>query len=124
MSIPIGSVLNQGAKERASMPETAAEFVWKLARRHSWGAPVPVDQLTRLVATTEDHDELTDVLENQVLELRFVIRSREGIYIPNGQGAHVAEADWLQEHTELDELTIKATLSRLPNDWPTDERVR
>lgn len=78
----------------------AARFVWKLARRHSWGSPVPADQLLRLVATTEDHDELRRVLSDQVLELEFVNRSPEGVYIPNGQGAHVAAADWLREHTE------------------------
>lgn len=34
--------------------------------------------------------------------------------------AHIA-ADWLQEHTALDDFKIKATLSGLPDDWPRDE---
>lgn len=102
------------------MTDGAAKFVWKLARRHSWGSPVPDDQLIRLVAGTEDHDELERVLENEVCSLSFVARSPDGIYIPNGQDAHISAADWLREQTELGEFTIKATLSRLPDDWPRD----
>ncbi len=102
------------------MPDTAAKFVWKLARRHSWGSPVPAEQLIRLVAGTEDYDELARILENEVLELSFVVQSADGIYIPNGQDAHVEAANWLREQTDFDELTIKATLSRLPDNWPND----
>lgn len=102
------------------MPTLAATFVWKLARRHSWGSPVPPAQLCRLVATTEDQYELARVLDDRVLELEFVKRSHEGVYIPNGQAAHVAAADWLREHTELTDVTIAATLSRLPQSWRED----
>lgn len=102
------------------MPDAAAEFVWKLARRHSWGSPVPSEHLIRLVAGTKDHDELAYVLESEVLELPFIVQSPDGIYIPNGQDAHVEAADWLREQTDLDDFTIKATLSRLPNDWPNE----
>jgi hypothetical protein len=103
------------------MPEEAAKFVWKLARRHSWGSPIPADQLIRLVAGTEDYDELAGILEDEVLELPFVALSPDGIYIPNGQDAHIAAADWLRKHTALNDFKIKATLSRLPDDWPRDE---
>ena len=103
------------------MSDEAAKFVWKLARRHSWGSPIPDDQLVRLVAGTEDHDQLEQVLEDEVLRLSFVVHSPDGIYIPNGQDAHIAAAGWLREHTNLDDFTIKATLSRLPDDWPRDE---
>jgi hypothetical protein len=103
------------------MPEEAAKFVWKLARRHSWGSPIPAEQLIRLVAGTEDYDTLVDVLEEEVLELPFVVRSPDGIYIPNGQDTHIATANWLRDHTALDDFKIKATLSRLPNDWPRDD---
>ena len=105
------------------MTDEAAKFVWKLARRHSWCSPVPSDHLIRLVAGTEDHDELERVLENEVLSLSFVVRSPNGIYIPNGRDAHIAAADWLRERTELDDFTIKATLSRLSNDWPSDDNT-
>jgi len=103
------------------MSATAAKFVWKLARRHSWGSPVPAEQLIRLVAGTEDHDELIRILENEVIDLPFVVQSSDGIYIPNGQDAHVEAAEWLREQTDLNDLTIKATLSRLPDDWPQSE---
>lgn len=103
------------------MTDLAAKFVWKLARRHSWGSPIPAHQLVRLVAGPEDHDELERVLEAEVLELPFVERSPDGIYIPNGRDTHVAAADWLRDHSELDDFSIKATLSRLPDDWPTAE---
>lgn len=103
------------------MSDIAAKFVWKLARRHSWGSPVPDDQLIRLVAGTEDHDKLERVLEDEVLSLSFVVRAPDGIYIPNGQEAHIAAGEWLRKHTGLDDFTIKATLSRLPDDWPRDE---
>ena len=102
------------------MPDTAAKFVWKLARRHSWGSPIPVEQLIRLVAGTKDYDKLARILEEEVLELSFVVQSADGLYIPNGQDAHVEAANWLREQTDLDDLTIRATLSRLPDDWPTE----
>lgn len=103
------------------MPDEAAQFVWKLARRHSWGSPVPDEQLIRLVAGTGDHDELEHVLEEEVLELPFVVQSTDGVYIPNGQDAHIEAANWLRENTELDDFKIRATLSRLPEDWPDEE---
>lgn len=102
------------------MADDAAKFVWKLARRHSWGSPIPARQLVRLVAGSEDHDELERVLEDEVLELPFVVHSPDGIYIPNGQDSHVAAANWLRDHTELDDFSIEATLSRLPEDWPRE----
>lgn len=105
----------------AAMSDNAARFVWKLARRHSWGSPIPTEELIQLVARTEDHDEMTRILEEEVLSLPFVVRSPNGIQIPNGQDAHIAAGDWLREHTELDDFTIKATLSRLPEDWPREE---
>lgn len=103
------------------MSDEAATFVWKLARRHSWGSPIPAEELIRLAAGTEDHDELATVLEAEVLKLPFIARSPDGIYIPNSQDAHVAAANWLRAQTALDDFTIKATLSRLPDDWPRDE---
>lgn len=102
------------------MADVAAAFVWTLARRHSWGSPIPAAGLVRLVADTADHDELRTTLETEVLELSFVAQSPDGIFIPNGQDAHREAADWLHERTELDELVIAATLSRLPEEWPED----
>lgn len=103
------------------MTDEVERFVWKLARRHTWGSPIPAERLIRLTAETEDHDEMERILEEEVLSLPFVERSSDGIYIPNGQDTHVDAANWLRENTELSELTIEATLSRLPSDWPTDD---
>lgn len=103
---------------RIGMSDAAAKLVWKLARRHSWGSPVPAKQLIRLATGSDDHDEVARVLEDEVLDLPFVVRSRDGISIPNGQDAHVEAADWLHERTNLDDFTIRATLSRLPDEWP------
>ena len=100
------------------MPDIAASIVWKLARRHSWGSPIPGDRLVRMVAQTEDHDTVRRVLETEVLALPFVARSSEGVYIPNGRDTHIAAAEWLRDHTNLDELKLNATLSRLPDEWP------
>jgi hypothetical protein len=66
------------------MTDAAATFVWKLARRHSWGSPIPAAELIRLVAGTGDHDDLRRTLETEVLEIPFVVQSSDGIYIPNG----------------------------------------
>ena len=60
------------------MSDAAAKFVWKLARRHSWESPIPAEQLIRLVAGKEDHDELVRVLENEVLEFPFIAQSSDG----------------------------------------------
>jgi hypothetical protein len=102
------------------MPDAAATLVWKLARRHSWGSPIPADQLLRLAASTGDHDELRTVLETEVLDLSFVARSTDGVYIPNGQDAHREAANWLRERTALEPFVIAATLSRLPDRWPDE----
>jgi hypothetical protein len=45
------------------------------------------------LAGTEDHDQLTRILENEVIALPFVVQSSNGIYIPNGQHAHVEAAE-------------------------------
>lgn len=103
------------------MTDEAAKFVWKLARRHSWGAPIPAEQLLRLVAGTEDHDELERILEDEVLEFPFVVQSPDGVYIPNGQDTHIDAASWLRKNTGLDDFKIKTTLSRLPEDWPEND---
>ncbi|ERH01464.1 MAG: hypothetical protein J07HN6_01016 [Halonotius sp. J07HN6] len=103
------------------MTDVAAAFVWKLARRHSWGSPIPTAKLVQLVAGTADHDELRTTLETEVLELPFVAQSSDGVYIPNGQDAHREAANWLRERTERDDLVIAATLSRLPDDWPAND---
>lgn len=103
------------------MTDVAAKIVWKLARRHSWGAPIPPRELVRLVAGPEDYDEVAQTLEYRVLELPFVARTPEGIFIPNGRDTHVSAADWLLAHSELEEVSIAATLSRLPETWPDDE---
>ena len=75
------------------MSDDTAKFVWKLARRHSWGSPVPAEQLIRLVAETEDHDEPVYLLEDEVLEFSSVVQSPEETHIPNGQDAHVESAN-------------------------------
>jgi len=103
------------------MTDEAAKFVWKLARRHSWGSPIPAEQLIRLVAGTEDYDELERILEDEVLEFPFVVQSSDGVYIPNGQDTHIDAANWLRKNTGLDDFKIKATLSRLPEDWPEND---
>lgn len=102
------------------MSDAAGKLVWKLARRHSWGSPIPPEQLVRLSAGSEDHDEMASVLENTVLDLPFVARDSDGISIPNGQDAHVEAANWLRDETDLNDLVIKATMSRLPPEWPDD----
>jgi hypothetical protein len=101
------------------MTDEVARFVWKLSRRHSWGSPIPEEALIRLTVRDEDYDEMRRVLEDRVLELPFVVRDPSGVYIPNGRDAHVAAADWLSENTEISDVKIEATLSRLPDDWPS-----
>lgn len=102
------------------MTERVTRFVWKLARRHTWGSPIPEEELVRLVTKDEDYDEMRQVLRRDVLQLPFVVRDSDGIYIPNGRDAHVEAADWLREHSEISEINIGATLSRLPDSWPDE----
>lgn len=113
--------MNSLTAKYEEMTDEAAKFVWKLARRHSWGSPIPAEQLIRLVAGTEDYDELERILEDEVLEFPFVVQSPDGVYIPNGQDSHIDAANWLQKNTGLDDFKIKATLSRLPEDWPESD---
>lgn len=96
-----------------------ARLVWKLARNHTWGTPMDTESLLRITALDEDHDEMRQDLE-EVLDLPFVARGPDGVYIPNGQDAHIEAANWLREHTERDDFVISSTLSRLPPEWPDD----
>lgn len=57
------------------------------------------ETLIHVAATDEAHDEMRQYLE-EVLDLPFVTRGPDGAYIPNGQDAHVAAADWLRENTD------------------------
>lgn len=97
--------------------DPVARIVWKLARNHTWGQPIPEQAVIDLAAKDEDHDEMCGFL-NEALTLSFIKSGPHGVYIPNGQGAHVDAADWLLANTELPEYLIAATLSRLPPDWP------
>lgn len=96
-----------------------ARIVWKLARNHTWGTPMDAETVIRLAATDEDHDEMERHLE-AVLDLPFVSRGPDGIYIHNGQDAHIEAANWLRENTERETFVIAHTLSRLPSEWPED----
>jgi sugar/nucleoside kinase (ribokinase family) len=97
-----------------------ARLVWKLARNHTWGTPMDDETLVRLATTDEDHDEMREQL-GKVLKLPFVTRGPDGVYIPNGQDAHVEAANWLRENTERETFVIANTLSRLPPRVAGDE---
>lgn len=101
------------------MPRLDAHFVWKLARRHTWGSPIPRRELVDIVTKDEDHDDADSVLEDEVLPLEFVVHDSAGIYVPNGRDAHLHAAEWLQDNTSLEEYKIAATLSL---DSPTTGR--
>lgn len=100
--------------------DAKARIVWKLSRNHTWGSPIETEALIRLVALDEDYDEMRQHLDS-VLNLPFVVQGPDGVFIPNGQDAHIQAANWLREHTARDEFVIAGTLSRLPPDWPADE---
>jgi len=94
-----------------------ARIVWKLARNHTWGQPIPEEDVIALATKDEDRDEMRATLD-AALELSFLSSGPHGVYIPNGQAKHEEAANWLRENTELREYKIKATLSRLPSEWP------
>lgn len=98
--------------------DPVARIVWKLARNHTWGQPIPEEDVIALTIKDEDHDEMKSKL-TEALELSFLRSGPHGVYIPNGQAKHEEAADWLRENTELHEYKIKATLSRLPPEWPS-----
>jgi hypothetical protein len=81
---------------------------------------MPTEKVVRVAATDEDLDEMRQHLE-VALDLPFVSRGPDGVYIPNGQKAHVQAANWLRENTERSDLVIVSTLSRLPPDWPDND---
>lgn len=94
-----------------------ARIVWKLARNHTWGHPMPETDVIAMATKHEDRDEMRAYLDD-ALELSFISAGPHGVSIPNGQDTHIEAANWLLENTELQEYTIGATLSRLPPDWP------
>lgn len=97
--------------------DPTARIVWKLARNHTWGQPMPEKAVIDLAAKDEDSDEMRAYLD-EALDLSFVSSGPHGVHIPNGRGMHVAAANWLLENTDIQEYMIRATLSRLPPEWP------
>jgi hypothetical protein len=97
-----------------------ARIVWKLARNHTWGTPTDAETPVRLAATDEDYDQMRRHLDD-ALELSFVSRGPDGVFIPNGQDSHIDAANWLREHTEREDFVVANTLSRLPPEWPDTE---
>jgi hypothetical protein len=75
------------------------------------------EDVIAIATKAEDSDEMRAKLD-EALELTFLSSGPHGVYIPNGQAKHREAANWLREHTELQEYKIKATLSRLPPGWP------
>lgn len=55
---------------------------------------------------------------DDALELPFVSRGPDGVFIPNGQDAHDDAANWLREHTEREDFVVANTFLRLPPEWP------
>lgn len=100
------------------MNDLQARFVFKLARNHTWGSPLPREKLIGVATQGEDHDTAEEVYENDVLPLPFVVEDVDGVRIPNSRDAHGEAAEWLQDHTDLEEYVIAASLSRLPEEWP------
>lgn len=94
-----------------------ARIVWKMARNHTWGQPMPEEDVIAIATKDEDSDEMQAKLD-EALGLSFLSSGPHGIYIPNGQAKHREAANWLRENTALQEYKIKATLSRLPPEWP------
>jgi len=97
--------------------DPTARIVWKLARNHTWGQPMPEEAVIAITTKDEDSDEMRANLD-EALELSFISSGPRGVFIPNGQAKHREAANWLRENTELQEYKIKATLSRLPPEWP------
>jgi len=95
-----------------------ARIVWKLARNHTWGQPMPEHAIIDLAAKSEDRDEMRAYL-TEALDLSFIKAGPHGVYIPNGQTTHINAANWLVANTDLQEYLVRATLSRLPPEWPT-----
>lgn len=78
---------------------------------------MPEDVLVDVATKNEDHNEMRSHLQN-ALKLPFVASNSHGVYIPNGRDRHIEAADWLSRNTDMPEYKIRATLSRLPTDWP------
>jgi len=97
-----------------------ARIVWKLARNHTWGHPMPERDIIDIATKNEDYDEMREQLDD-ALDLPFLKTGPHGVYIPNGRGTHVEAANWLMQNTDLPEDKIAATLSRLPPEWPSQE---
>jgi hypothetical protein len=97
-----------------------ARVVWKLSTNHTWGHPMPEENLVEMVQKDERRGEV-DTAINEALNLTFVTKGPQGVFIPNGQRAQVDAAEWLRENTQRADFEIEATLSRLPSGWPDTE---
>ncbi|PHQ41869.1 hypothetical protein Z052_12485 [Halorubrum sp. C191] len=91
-----------------------ARIVWKLARNHTWGQPIPEEDVIALATKDEDGDEMRAALD-AALELSFLSVGPHAVYIPNGQTKHEEAADWLRESTGLRFVDVLMTASGCAN---------
>ena len=81
---------------------------------------MPEQKLADMVQKDERRGEVDRAID-EALNLTFVSKGPQGVFIPNGQSAHVDAAEWLRENTKRADFEIEATLSRLPSGWPDTE---
>lgn len=86
-------------------------LLWKIARRHGWGSPVPADALVRSALESSIQGERHDRVE-ELLEEPYVGRDPDGYVLRNDRDSQALAAVRLRETCGYSTLQIEATLSR------------
>lgn len=96
----------------ATRSELKCELLWKLCRKHGWGAPIPKRVLVDLALEASEQGRGKAVVEELVEEPYVQYRRGEGYGIVNDPDGQAQAAVRLQSSCGYLELQIEATLSR------------
>lgn len=97
----------------ASPPtEARCDLIWQLCRRHSWGSPIPGENLVRLALKTSEQGEGRRERLDELLKEPYVEKLPNGFAIKNNPNAQAQAAYRLETTCGYSRLRIEAALSR------------
>lgn len=92
--------------------ELKCELLWKLCRKHGWGAPIPERDLVDLALCSSDQGIGKRIVDELVREPYVEYRSGRGYSLKNDPDAQAQAAARLRSSCGYLDLQIEATLSR------------
>jgi hypothetical protein len=96
----------------SSISQIKCELLWKLCRRHGWGAPISEDALLNLALSDTNQATGRAVVGELLQEPYIVFRTDDGYSVKNDPDSQAQAAYRLKSTCGYTEIQIEATLSR------------